>query len=86
LQRNDLLVLDDILQPDETIQYIITYGAHHIQLASVFVVTQSCLGSPLYSLIKSVHNLVLLFGNSATTRLAQHLIQSFFFAPTPRPI
>lgn len=78
LQSNDLLVLDDILQVNETVQFIVKYGAHHFQLASVFVVTQSCLGSPLYSLIGSVHNLVLLFGNSATTRLAQHLNQSFF--------
>ena len=30
------------------------------------------------TLIRSVHNVVLLFGNSATTRLAQHLVQSFF--------
>jgi len=78
LESNDLLVLDDILQLNETIQFVLKYGAHHFQLASVFVVTQSCLGSPLYKLIGSVHNLILLFGNSATTRLAQHLIQSFF--------
>ena len=67
LQPNDLLVLDDILQLNESVQFVVKYGSHHFQLASVFVVTQSCLGSPLYSLIKSVHNLVLLFGNSATT-------------------
>ena len=78
LQANDLLILDDILQLNEAIQFIIKYGAHHYHLASVFVVTQSCLGSPLYSLIASVHNVVLLFGNSATTRLAQHLVQTFF--------
>ena len=78
LQSNDLLILDDILQLDESIQFIVKYGAHHYQLASVFVVTQSCLSSPLYSLIRSVHNLVLLFGNTATTRLAQHLVQTFF--------
>jgi hypothetical protein len=29
-------------------------------------------------LIASVHSAVLLFGNSATTRLAQHLVQTFF--------
>ena len=78
LEPNDLLVLDDLLQLDDSVQFIIKYGAHHFQLASVFVVTQSCLGSPLYSLIGSCHNLILLFGNSATTRLAQHLLQSFF--------
>ena len=78
LEPNDLLILDDLLQLSDPVEFIIKYGAHHFQLASVFIVTQSCLGSPLYSLIRSVHNVVLLFGNSATTRLAQHLVQSFF--------
>ena len=59
LEPNDLLVLDDLLQLDDSVQFIIKYGAHHFQLASVFVVTQSCLGSPLYSLIGSCHNLIL---------------------------
>lgn len=78
LQANDLLILDDTLQLNESILYVCKYGCHHFKLASVFVVTQSCLGSPLYSLIGAVHNLVLLFGNSSTTRLAQHLVQHFF--------
>ena len=80
LEPNDLLVFGDLLQLIDSVEFIIKYGAHHFRLASVFIVTQSCLGSPLYSLIRSVHCLVLLFGNSATTRLAQHLVQSFFLS------
>ena len=78
LEKNTLLILDDILKLNDDIEFIVKYGAHHFSLASVFIVTQSCLSSPLYSLVGSVHNIVLLFGNTATTRLVQHLIQSFF--------
>ena len=77
LRARDILVLDDLLQLTEEVQFILKYGAHHLKLY-LFVVTQSCLSSPLYSLIQSAHNLVLLFGNTATTRLAQHLVQTFF--------
>lgn len=79
LQPRDILILDDILKVNEDIQFIIKYGAHHYSLSAVFVVTQSCLSSPLYSLLSPVHSIVLLFGNSTTTRLAQHLVQFFFF-------
>lgn len=81
LQTRDILILDDILKLNDDIQFIIKYGAHHYSLSAVFIVTQSCLSSPLYALIGSVHNIVLLFGNTATTRLAQHLVQSFFLCP-----
>ena len=81
LQPNDILILDDVLQINEDIQFIVKYGCHHYSLAAVFVVTQSCLSSPLYSLIGACHNLILLFGNTATTRLAQHLVQAFFLCP-----
>ena len=78
LQPNDILILDDVLQINEDIQFIVKYGCHHYSLAAVFVVTQSCLSSPLYSLIGAAHQLILMFGNTATTRLAQHLVQTFF--------
>ena len=77
LRANDIVILDDILQLTDEIQFLVKYGAHHFNL-HLFLVTQTCLSSPLYSLIQSTHNLILLFGNTATTRLAQHLVQSFF--------
>ena len=78
LAARDLLILDDILRLNDDIQFILKYGAHHYNLSAVFIVTQSCLSSPLYSLVSTVHNIILLFGNTATTRLAQHLFQTFF--------
>jgi len=79
LKPYDILILDDILKLNDDIQFIVKYGAHHYSLTAVFIVTQSCLSSPLYSLLSPVHSIVLLFGNSTTTRLAQHLIHFFFF-------
>ena len=81
LQPRDILILDDVLQINEDIQFIVKYGCHHYSLAAVFIVTQSCLSSPLYSLIGAAHNLILIFGNTTTTRLAQHLVQAFFLCP-----
>jgi hypothetical protein len=81
LQPRDLLILDDILKVNDDISFVLKFGAHHYSLSSVFVITQSCLSSPLYSLLSSVHSVILLFGNSITTRLAHHLVNYFFFCP-----
>lgn len=80
LEANTLLVIDDILKSNSDIEFIVRYGSNHYSLAAVFLVTQSSLSSDLYSLIPSVHNIILLFGNSNTTRLVQHLVQTFFLS------
>ena len=77
LCANDVLVIDDLLQINDDVLFLVKYGCHHYRL-TVFLITQACLSSPLYSLLRLSHNLILLFGNTATTRLAQHLVQSFF--------
>lgn len=81
LQPRDILILDDILKVNEDIEFILKFGAHHYTLTSVFIVTQSCMSSPLYSLLSSVHSVILIFGNSTTARLAHHLVNFFFFCP-----
>jgi hypothetical protein len=78
LNAYDVVVFDDLLQLNEQVDYTLKYAAHHFRLF-VFVVTQSCLSSPLYRLLQSAHTVVLLFGNTGCTRLAQHLLQTFFF-------
>jgi len=78
LNALDIVVFDDLLQISEQVDFVLKYATHHFRLF-VFVVTQSCLSSPLYRLLQSAHNVVLLFGNTGCTRLAQHLIQAFFF-------
>jgi hypothetical protein len=72
-----ILVLDDLLQITDSVRHLLSFSAHHYQLF-VVVITQSCISSPLYALLRSAHNLILLLGNTSSTRLAQHLIQSYF--------
>jgi len=78
LRPRDIVIFDDLLQISDSVDYVLKFAAHHTGLF-VFLVTQSCLSSPLYRLVQSAHNVLLLFGNSGSTRLAQHIIQTFFF-------
>ena len=77
VEHGDAVILDDLLTLSEAVHHLINYGSHHYNL-TVFIVTQSCLASPLYSLVSSVHNIVLFFKNSSTSRLAHHLLHQFF--------
>jgi hypothetical protein len=77
VERDDAVILDNLLMLSEAVHHLINYAAHHYNL-TLFIVTQSCLASPLYSLLSSVHNIVLFFKNSSTSRLAHHLLHQFF--------
>jgi hypothetical protein len=79
----DVVILDDLQAITKSVEHLINYGAHHYRLV-VFVVTQTCLGSPLYSLIKPIHNVVLLFANSSVSNLARHIKNSFFLSSDTR--
>jgi len=78
VERGDVVILDDLLVLSEAVHHLVNYAAHHYNL-TVFIVTQSCLASPLYSLVSSVHNIVLFFKNSSTLRLAHHLLHQYFY-------
>ena len=78
VERGDVVILDDLLILSEAVHHLVNYAAHHYNL-TVFIVTQSCLASPLYSLVSSVHNIVLFLKNSSTLRLAHHLLHQYFY-------
>jgi len=78
VERDDIVILDDLLTLSEAVYHLVNYAAHHYNL-TVFIVTQSCLASPLYSLVSSTHNIVLFFKNSSTLRLAHHLLHQYFY-------
>jgi hypothetical protein len=78
VERGDVVILDDLLILSEAVHHLVNYAAHHYNL-TVFIVTQSCLASPLYSLVSSAHNIVLFFKNSSTLRLAHHLLHQYFY-------
>ncbi len=77
LQPGDLVILDNLQMLTKLVEHLINYGAHHFCLV-VFIVTQTCLGSPLYSLIKPVHNIVLLFAHNSISNLARHIKNTYF--------
>ena len=83
ISPGDVVILDDLQTLTKPVEHLINYGAHHYQLV-VFVVTQSCLGSPLYALIKAVHNVVLLFANNSVSNLARHIQTRFFLCQDTR--
>jgi len=85
VERGDAVILDDLLTFSEAVHHLVNYGSHHYNL-TVFIVTQSCLASPLYSLVSSVHNLVLFFKNSSTSRLAHHVLHQFFHCSETKKI
>jgi predicted ATPase len=63
VERDNVVILDDLLTLSKAVYHLVNYAAHHYNL-TVFIVTQSCLTSPLYSLVSSAHNIVLFFKNS----------------------
>jgi hypothetical protein len=79
----DMVILDDLQTLTKSVEHLINYGAHHYQLV-VFVITQTCLGSPLYSLLKLVHNVFLLFANNLASNLARHIKNALFLSADTR--
>jgi hypothetical protein len=77
LRPGDLVILDYLQMLTKSVEHLINYGAHHFCLV-VFIVTLTCLGSPLYSLIKPIHNIVLLFAHNSISNLARHIKTTYF--------
>ena len=77
VEGNEIVILDDVVFLNDSILYFITYAANHLNVV-VFVITQSCLSNKLFELISKVHTVTLIFKNSSSVRLAQHLLFHFF--------
>lgn len=78
LKPNDILILDDLLHITEEVDYCVKILCHHLGIWC-FLITQTCLGDKLYALLSRSHNLVINFKNTASVRLVQHLLHTFFF-------
>lgn len=77
LGPDDVVILDDLLRVTGEVDYLAKVLAHHVGLRA-FLVTQTCLGDKLYSLLSRSHNLVVNFRNTSANRLATHLLHSYF--------
>ena len=79
LTENVLLIFEDVQSVNKTITDCINVHAHHIDLASVFIVCQSILSNDDFKTLLSLsHNVIIFFSGSAGTKLAQFIRQFFF--------
>ena len=83
LSENDVLVYEDVSELNDLILSSVNVYAHHLKLASLFIVVQSLFGTSnknFRTLLTLVHKVVL-FGNRGSARLGRYLNQFFFNTP-----
>lgn len=78
LEENDLVLIDDVQQLSESIKLTISVCTHHYNLASLFVVTHSLLGSANFELLNLCHRVFLFLRASANIRLAKYIVDNFY--------
>lgn len=78
LEEDDLVLLDDVQQLTDTIRLVISVCTHHYNLASLFVVTHSLLGSHNFELLNLCHRVFLFLRAASNTRLTKYIIDNFY--------
>ena len=78
LEENDLVVIDDLQTLTEPIRLTISVCAHHYNLAALFVITHSLLGSPNFELVNYCHRLFLFLSASTNARQILYIINHFY--------
>ncbi len=86
LLSNDLVIFEDVLKITGDIQETIKVLAHHLDLASVFVVVQCVYNDQFKILLNISHQIILFLNGSQGTKLAQQLKQYFFVNPDIKDI
>jgi len=79
LSEGCFLIFEDVQVVTDTILRCINIYAHHCNLASLFLICQSLLGSSdLFRLISLSHRVILFFSSSAGCRVCKYISTSFF--------
>ena len=81
LLPNDLVIFEDVLKITDAIQETIKVLAHHLDLASVFIVVQSVYNDHFKVLLSISHQIIIFLNGTQGTKLAQQLKQYFFTSP-----
>ena len=81
LLPNDLVIFEDVLKVTSDIQETIKVLAHHIDLASVFIVVQCVYNDEFKVLLSISHQIIIFLNGTQGTKLAQQLRQYFFINP-----
>ena len=77
LEKDAILVFEDVQFLTAPIKEAISVFAHHYHLASVFVVTHELVGSPLYKLVKLAHRVVFFLLSGSICEQAEYIIKRF---------
>lgn len=81
LRENDLVIIDDLQTVTDHIRSLISVCAHHYNLASLFVITHSLLGSQNFELLNICHRVFLFTRAASNTRLSHYIIDHFEHDP-----
>lgn len=81
LQENDLVVIDDVQNLTDAIRYTTSVATHHLNLASLFIVTHTLLRSRNYELLSLSHRVFLFLRAASNAKLAKYVFQDFFPDP-----
>ena len=78
LLPNDLVIFEDVLKITSDIQETIKVLAHHIDLASVFIVVQCVYNDEFKVLLSISHQIIIFLNGTQGAKLAQQLRTYFF--------
>lgn len=78
LAENDLVLIDDVQHLTDTIRLALSVAVHHYNLASLFIVTHSLLGSQNFELLNYCHRIFLFMRAASNTRLTKYIIDHFY--------
>jgi hypothetical protein len=78
LEQNDLVVIDDLATVTAPIRDTLIVGAHHYNLASLFVITHDLLGSANFELIRKAQRIFFFMSASTNTRTVKYIINEFY--------
>ena len=79
LLENDLLIFEDVYALSSRLSESINVLAHHLNLNSVFLVTQSILVDKSFKkLLSLAHRVILFFSGSQATHVSNHLKKYYF--------
>ena len=86
LSANAVVIFEDVSKLSQDILDCINVFAHHLNLASLFIVCQTIFAEDDFKLLLSLtHRIIIFFGGTGGTKLAQH-IRQFFFVNSLNPI
>jgi len=79
LTPNAVVIFEDVSNLSKDILDCINVFAHHLNLASLFIVCQTIFAEDDFKLLLSLaHRIIIFFGGAGGTKLAQHIRQFFF--------